>query len=785
MAESSSQKTSSPEIIPKEERITLDKPKSPNPFLPASQVDFTFDEITFTTNNKYPSEVWCTAKTLDDSKVWISSPTGGIRGDMGITTFRNVLRAQYLPHSSMYVPPSFITIVRPWFATIRYRGEIEAKGTLKKSCLPPRWRFLMAQIMQCLGGKIGVLDQILNKDATILYCLANGVKVDYAKIIWDDLIHTLNKKTMEKIIPYHRFLSLLLEHMILEYENEELTINPTQVFSVHNLTLKPNQPEEPPFTDHMKAICNLDVHVDSKAPKHFSQTEEVPQVKKPRAKSGLKRKRSSKHTSESSTEASRSQTGQSKKETKFSSAKDKSSSHPSPPTLVVGEMHKETQQAACGLTSLWAISEEGAYSQLSSGYNPSILVDKTKYARDGLKTAHTDSGANEESRADGISLKVKREDLSEILKDIRSAFFTPDSPPDEPNIVSDESEEEEEVAKDKDTEATPHDVPKDTSVLPPPSLKSAQIQELMDQVHLLQSQKEELEKEKEKTEAEFASLKAKPSYPDINQLTELLITSLKPELSKLLSSHDFASCLPTELKELSLKITGLSREITEVKKHVRDMEIELPGDLKEIPTKLDTFTFTISSLLSQLAELKNIKWELPTVFLNFPSQVSSVQEKLKILDSLPRKAIASPAEGEKNTNDAYTNLIDELVNLLAKNVTTHYYTKKLLFDKYCDKMLKRKKISKITKCEVLTKKGPITLKIYREDGSDEVISNLKTRLDQLTQTKQELKIDLNKPLKEQDPFNELNELANEKRKRTSDLKDHSKSTKKYKSSSSA
>ncbi|GJS48069.1 hypothetical protein Tco_0598190 [Tanacetum coccineum] len=89
------------------------------------------------------------------------------------------------------------------------------------------------------------------------------------------------------------------------------------------------------------------------------------------------------------------------------------------------------------------------------------------------------------------------------------------------------------------------------------------------------------------------------------------------------------------------------------------------------------------------------------------------------------KATASPAEGEKNTKDANTNLKDELIDLLGKNVVTHYYTKKLLFDKYYDKMLKRKKIPKIIKCEVLTKKGPITLKIYREDGFNEVISNLK------------------------------------------------------------
>ncbi|GJS47067.1 hypothetical protein Tco_0597188 [Tanacetum coccineum] len=180
MAESSSQNPSSPKITPKEEPVTLDKPESPNPFLPASQVDFTFDEITFTTNNEvallypshpnqeyfkdvsdfiskcclneaftraptqykeYLSEFWYTTKTLESSKVWVSTPTGGVRGDIG------------------------------------YRGEIEAKGTLKKSCLPPR-------------------------------------------------------------------------HMMPEYENEELTINPTQVFSVHNLTLKPNQPEEPPFTAH-------------------------------------------------------------------------------------------------------------------------------------------------------------------------------------------------------------------------------------------------------------------------------------------------------------------------------------------------------------------------------------------------------------------------------------------------------------------------------------------------------------------------------------------------------
>ncbi|GKA95164.1 hypothetical protein Tco_0817202 [Tanacetum coccineum] len=445
--------------------------------------------------------------------------------------------------------------------------------------------------------------------------------------------------------------------------------------------------------------------------------------------------------------------------------------------------------------------------------------DKTKYARDGLKTAHTDSGANEESRANDISLKVKLEDLSNILKDTRSAFFTPDFPPNEPIIVSDESEGEEEVAKDKDTEATSHDVPKDTLVPPPPSPKSTQIQELMAQVHLLQSQKEDLEQAKAKAKEEVASMKAKPSYLDIYQLTELLVTSLKPKLSKLLASHDFASFLPPELKELPSKITGLSREIKELKKHVKDMEIELPMDLKEILTKLEIFTSTISiqEKLKTLDSIPSLLHKVTNTLNRFATMVENALGATSMNAPLEGKATASLAKGEKNTKDAETNLQKQLIDLLGIEVVEQYHSKKLLFDKYCDKMLERRKSSMIINYDVLTQRGPISLKVYREDGLSEVIKNIKvsdlhlaewrevvqacpdrrekgwetlyglikTRIEYLEQTKKDLKIDFNKPLKEQDPLNELNELANKKRRRTSDLKDYSRSTKKHKSSSSA
>ncbi|GJU29935.1 retrovirus-related pol polyprotein from transposon TNT 1-94 [Tanacetum coccineum] len=276
-----------------------------------------------------------------------------------------------IDYDETFAPVARLEAIRIFFAFATYMNFIVDQMDVKSVFLNGKLKEEV-YVKQPLGGKTCGLDQISNKDATNLYCLANGIQVDYAKIIWEDLIHKLNKNTREKIVPYPRFISLLLEHMTPKYDNEELTINPTQ------------------------AICNLDVYVDSKAPKYSSPTEE--------------------------------------KETKSSSIMDTSPSHPSPPTPVVGEMHKEAQKAAGGPTSLGATSEEGAHPQLSSGSNLSVLVDKTKSAGDALKTAHTTSGANEESRADDISRKVKLEDLSNILKDTRFALFIPDSPTDEQSL---------------------------------------------------------------------------------------------------------------------------------------------------------------------------------------------------------------------------------------------------------------------------------------------------------------------------------------------------------------
>ncbi|GJW73944.1 hypothetical protein Tco_0133314 [Tanacetum coccineum] len=212
---------------------------------------------------------------------------------------------------------------------------------------------------------------------------------------------------------------------------------------------------------------------------------------KPGARSGLRRKQSSKHTSETKTKVSKSKTGQSDQENQSSLALDNNPSQSSASTLVVDEMHKEEQQAVGGPPSLEVTIEEGAEPRLSSGCDasadsiaeadPGISAphdsipqqqDKTKSTRDGLKTAHTNLGTNEESRSDEISKTIKLDDLSNLMRDTRSAFISPDSPEDAPIIVTGEIEEEE-TKRYEDTHTTSHDVPKDTSVPHPLSPKLA------------------------------------------------------------------------------------------------------------------------------------------------------------------------------------------------------------------------------------------------------------------------------------------------------------------------
>nr|GEW97100.1 hypothetical protein [Tanacetum cinerariifolium] len=96
--------------------------------------------------------------------------------------------------------------------------------------------------------------------------------------------------------------------------------------------------------------------------------------------------------------------------------------------------------------------------------------------------------------------------------------------------------------------------------------------------------------------------------------------------------------------------------------------------------------------------------------------------------------------------------------------------------------LPRRAPSRITNCDVLTKKGPITLKVYKEDDESEIIPNFKASDLHLGEWTEGSGIYVDKPRGKQDPLNKLNDLAKKKRKHVDDIHDYFKANKRLKSS---
>ncbi|GKD45731.1 hypothetical protein Tco_1270376 [Tanacetum coccineum] len=498
------------------------------PFVAAKKVNFNFEDIILNTNNEvallyqehnnqdyfkcvsdfiskccirkpftrspnmykeYLAEFWYSATALENSKISFSILTGGSFEEVGVNTFTNAIGAHYLAYSSEYVAPPSIDILRQWFPTIWYKEEVSAKGTLRKSLLPPRWRLLMAQIIQCLGDKPVVF----------------------------------------------------------------------------------------------------------KALKPSSIAERVPQGTKPGAKGHKKKSTSLKQQSMSSKEEIKggsskaptdSKIGLSKKRKESNSAMTLNPSHPPVSTTMDPRMHREDHQATGGITSLGsALGNDASVvstceadpGNSAPSTDPHVLAEQTKSVSEGLDTVLTQpltrKGASSIARQveeEEASRTIKLEDLAKLVSNVQPSFKDLDLPEDDPVIIVDSHAEED------------------------------------DGIHAIEnSQKHKLELEKNKAEA--ALLKSQPSFPNVEQLNELLVKSLKTEFSNIISPHDFSNSLPTELKNLPSEFNKLTEEVKELKNQVHNLEIELPKDLKEIPTKLEDFTKTVTSLTSQVAELKTLQ----------------------------------------------------------------------------------------------------------------------------------------------------------------------------------
>ncbi|GJU98463.1 hypothetical protein Tco_1327734 [Tanacetum coccineum] len=109
----------------------------------------------------------------------------------------------------------------------------------------------------------------------------------------------------------------------------------------------------------------------------------------------------------------------------------------------------------------------------------------------------------------------------------------------------------------------------------------------------------------------------------------------------------------SQIQELTNQFNELTEEVKGLKKQAHELEIELLGDLKEIPSKLEDFTKIVTSLTSQVAELKilHLLNKVTDALNQFTQAIASQKTKDGSIPSVGQ-AGTQPAKGEKNTNQA-------------------------------------------------------------------------------------------------------------------------------------
>ncbi|GJV08110.1 hypothetical protein Tco_1345766 [Tanacetum coccineum] len=503
------------------------------------------------------------------------------------------------------------------------------------------------------------------------------------------------------------------------YGTDNVTSIPTQIYSVNNLILKKGQPEGPPFIDHMLAIYKVDKPMAFKTPRTSSHTEKKDsQGKKPRAKSVHKKQSFSKHPAVSSIEATKggsskaptgSKTGYSKRKKESSSAIDSNPSQPLVSKPMDPGMHKEDQKETSDPTSLGVTSEDGA--------NPQLSTDSTAEADPG-KSAPNDSLPPQKGRDEG----TKNYSLDHTFS---ADFMDLDSPKDDPIVVVDESEGDDEVDKDEGIHSTSN----------------------------------------VKTDDASASKPLSPRRVDKNAKKTNL--NKQPESTTPLTTPIIPPIIPTITHRQSLFLQSPSKSSSqpegEQTKEDKGKKAMSSKDNEEESTKSnsdDEKTNVVGSLAKSSKKKKLRKFDYVT---ESQDHAHLTEEQINAQKKIDEEAKVKATKQEGEVRRA------ELVDLLEPEVVSKYYN---------------------------AKKGLITLKVYREDGTSEIIPDFKasdlhldewrevvkacptrmgkgwktiyeqiqTRMDYLYETEEELGIDLDKPLSEQGPLDKLNDLANKKRK---------------------
>ncbi|GKC35942.1 hypothetical protein Tco_1048326 [Tanacetum coccineum] len=341
----------------------------------------------------------------------------------------------------------------------------------------------------------------------------------------------------------------------------------------------------------MLAICTTNEPIVFQAPKTIRPADKMePEGKKPRAKTRQRRKFVP-------------LTMNNPLKKKSGTTKDKNLNQPSASTHMVVELYKEALQATSGPASLGVTGEVRADPQLISV----VSVSLTEPVFSAFTIIQSKSASRNDASADFIAEADPRKSAPKDLLSQQQEMKLDDLS---------------ELVKDKGTEAIDLDNPEEDQPL---------------MVLIDEDEEVHLEKEKAAAEAEAALLFAQPTFPNVQQLTKLVVNEINETLGD----------LKKYVEELEIEVATL-----------KNIKLDFPARLLALPEQVSSFNVQFSRLkiLDVIPSLLNKLTEAPNMFAN---AIESTSQKagvagVAIVAGVPSvgRANSHPAEGEKYTNQA-------------------------------------------------------------------------------------------------------------------------------------
>nr|GEU78458.1 hypothetical protein [Tanacetum cinerariifolium] len=361
---------------------------------------------------------------------------------------------------------------------------------------------------------------------------------------------------------------------------------------------------------------------------------------------------------------------------------------------------------------------------------------------------------------------IKLEDLSKLVSHVQPSIKDQDSPEDDPVIVVHDSDED----KDDKVHTTENIETEDTLVpksLSPSSLPTnlrdipSKLNELAREVKGLIKQVHELEielpgdlkeiptklddfiKNVASVQAKLKTLDALPSLllyviQDLNKFAEVLNFASSKAVDQSVSSAGQADTMPTEEEKNTNQATisqpfQIRAEKNTEKENLNNQQPKpapphaitiippvMPSkDVEEVSTESESDDETTHVPASMVKSYKKKELKKFDFVTESGEHVHLTKEQIGIQKKIEEEAKAEAARREGEIRK------EELIDLLGPEVVNKYYNDKLQYDRYYDDMLNRRQKSRITNCGILTRKGLITLKVYKEDNTSEIILEFK------------------------------------------------------------